>query len=41
MKGEYNFVFPWQQWLRESCTVIRYTYITYLDKFGGVNTGGN
>jgi len=39
IQGNYNFVLPWQQWLRESPTVKRYTYLAYLDKFRGVNTG--
>ena len=33
VQGEYNFVIPWQQYLRERPTVIRYTYIAYIDKF--------
>jgi hypothetical protein len=36
---QYQGKTTWQQWLRESPTVIRYTYIAYLDKFRGVNTG--
>ena len=39
IQGKYNRLFPWQLWLRESPTVIRNTYIAYLDKFRGVNTG--
>ena len=25
--------FPWQQWLRERASMLRYTYIAYLIKF--------
>jgi hypothetical protein len=33
-KGKYRtVVFPWQQWLSERATMLRYTYTAYLVVF--------